>query len=531
MSPRNTEARLANNIGFSLPERYNASDLLYGHLGIRGERPAVICDAGTWSYRELADEASRVGNTLLALGAKPGDRVLLCLDDEPACPATIMGAMRAGLVAVLVNTLSPPDLIRFFLEDSEARVAVVSSAFSGLFTDETLRGTPCRAVLVTGPQAGGHHDWGAVREASPDLTQAPTTPEDMAFWMYSSGSTGRPKAVVHRHADPAYTAASYARHILQIRENDVCFSAPKIFFAYGFGNSITFPMSVGACTVLMAGRPQPAAVFDQITRHRPTLLFALPTLYTALVRSEAAAGADLGSVRLCISAAEILSEDVAKSWQARFGHAIIEGLGSTEMLHIYLSNDEQVRKSGSAGRVVPGYAVKLTDVAGEKEVGPGEEGVMSVCGSSAARVYWSRPDKTAETMRGEWMYTGDRFVRDADGFFFFKGRADDLVKVSGQWVYPLEVELALAEHPKVHECCVQALPLPDQRMTLHAWVVPAAGIDPGETLVKELQAYVKSVLLSYKYPRRVEFVESLPKTGTGKIDRQALRNRVNDAAS
>jgi len=531
MIARSTEARLAKEIGFSLPERYNASALLYDHLELRGERPAIVCDTGTWSYRALADEASRVGNTLLALGARPGDRVLLCLDDEPACPATIMGAMRAGLVAVLVNTLSPPDLIRFFLEDSNARVAVVSPAFTSLFTDDTLRGTSCRAVVVSGPEAAGRHDWGMVGEASPDLPQAPTTPEDMAFWMYSSGSTGKPKAVVHRHADPAYTAASYARHVLRIREDDVCFSVPKIFFAYGFGNSITFPMSVGAGTVLMAGRPEPAAVFEQIARHRPTMLFALPTLYTALARSEAAAGADLGSVRLCISAAEILSEDVAKAWRDRFGHAIVEGLGSTEMVHIYLANGERARKAGSAGRVVPGYAVKLTDVAGEREVGPNEEGIMSVCGTSAAREYWGRPDKTAETMRGEWMYTGDRFVRDAAGFFFFKGRADDLVKVSGQWVYPLEVELALAEHAKVHECCVQALPLPDQRMTLHAWVVPAAGVEAGEALVKELQEYVKSVLLPYKYPRRVEFLDSLPKTGTGKIDRQALRNRANDVPS
>ncbi|MGA8258623.1 MAG: benzoate-CoA ligase family protein [Arenicellales bacterium] len=531
MSEQGTAARLAADIGFSLPERYNASDLIYDHLGSRGESPAVICDSGTWSYRDLADEASRAGNALLALGCRPGDRVLLCLDDEPACPATIMGALRAGLVAVLVNTLSPPDLIRFFLEDSEARVAVVSPAFASLFTDETLRGTACRGVLLTGPEGGDHEGWGTVREASPELERAPTTPDDMAFWMYSSGSTGKPKAVVHRHADPAYTAASYARHILHIREDDVCFSIPKIFFAYGFGNSITFPMSVGACSVLMTGRPEPAAVFEQIARHRPTILFALPTLYTALARSEVVAGADLGSVRLCISAAEILSEDVAKAWWDRFGHDIVEGLGSTEMLHIYLSNDDRMRKAGSAGRVVPGYAVKLTDVTGEKEVGPGEEGIMSVCGPSAAQQYWGRPDKTAETMRGEWTYTGDRFVRDSDGFYFFKGRADDLVKVSGQWVYPLEVELALAEHPKVHECCVQALPLPDQRMTLHAWVVPAVGMEPGEALVKELQDYVKSALLPYKYPRRVEFLESLPKTGTGKIDRQALKNRAaGDAA-
>lgn len=530
MSERRHVDRLAAGIGFQLPARYNASRLLYDNLDTRGRRFALLHDDGIWTYEQLAAEAARVGNTLLALGAEPGDRVLICLDDEPACPAAIMGAMRAGLVAVLVNTLSPPDLNRFFLEDSEARVAMVSAAFMDRFSDDVIRGTKCRAVIVAGEGTRGHHGWDAVSRASAELPEAPTGPDDMAFWMYSSGSTGRPKAVVHRHADPAYTAAAYARHILRIREDDVCFSVPKIFFAYGFGNSITFPMSVGATAVLMTGRPDPAAVFAQIARHRPTLLFALPTLYTALVRSDAAAGADLDSVRLCVSAAEILSEEVANAWRDRFGHAIVEGLGSTEMLHIYLSNDERTRKPGSAGRVVPGYDVKLAD-ADDREVAVGEEGFMSVCGLSAAREYWGRPDKTAETMRGEWLYTGDRFMRDEDGFFFFKGRADDLVKVSGQWVYPLEVELTLAEHPAVHECCVQALPMADQRMTLHAWVVPAAGVEPGEALVQVLQSYVKKTLLPYKYPRRIEFLESLPKTGTGKIDRQALKDRGSDAPS
>lgn len=525
MSGRVHMEKLAAEIGFQLPGHYNAARLLFDNLDTRAERPAVVCDDGTWTYGELAAEASRIGNALLTLGAEPGDRVLLCLDDEAACPAAIMGAMRAGLVVVLVNTLSPPDLMRFFLVDSEARVAVVSEGIGDRFTDEVIRGTPCRAVLVTGEQAAARHGWDTVRRAPSELREAPTTPDDMAFWMYSSGSTGRPKAVVHRHADPAYTAATYGRHILRIREDDTCFSVPKIFFAYGFGNSITFPMSAGACSVLMTGRPEPERVFARIVRDRPTLLFGLPTLYTALVRSDAAARADLGSVRLCLSAAEILSEDVAKAWRDRFGHAIVEGLGSTEMLHIYLSNDERMRKSGSAGRVVPGYDVQLTGPDG-REVAAGEEGFMSVCGLSAARQYWGRPDKTAETMRGEWLYTGDRFRRDEDGFYYFRGRADDLVKVSGQWVYPLEVELALAEHPSVHECCVQAVQLADQRMTLHAWVVATDGAEPGDSLVEELQVYIKKTLLPYKYPRRIEFLEALPKTGTGKIDRHSLKNRV-----
>lgn len=515
---------LAAEIGFALPDRYNASRLLYDGLKDRADRFAVICGDSTWTYGELAAEASRVGNALLAHGAAPGDRVLVFLDDEPAYPATVMGALRAGLVPVFVNTLSPPDLVRFFLEDSEAPVAVVSAPFRDRFDAAAVRGTACRTVLVAGDDTGaGQQGWETVRRASSELPEAPTTGDDMALWMYSSGSTGRPKAVVHRHADLPYTAAAFGRHILAIREDDVCFSVPKIFFAYGFGNSVTYPMSVGACAVLMPGRPEPARVFAHIADYRPTLFFGLPTLYTAMLHSEAAETADLSSVRLCLSAAEILSAEIANGWRQRFGLPIIEGLGSTEMLHDYISNDERMQKHGSAGRVVPGYAVKLTDDQGSK-VAAGEEGVMSVCGLSAAKQYWGRPEKTAETMRGEWIYTGDRFVRDTDGFYFYKGRADDMVKVSGQWVYPLEVELTLADHPKVHECCVQALQLPDERMTLHAWVVAADDEQAGPALAQELKDYVKSALLPHKYPRRIEFLDALPKTGTGKIDRQALKN-------
>ena len=391
-----------------------------------------------------------------------------------------------------------------------------------VFSDGQREGTACRCLLV----AGMPPDWSG---ASTDLPEAPTRRGDTAFWMYSSGSTGKPKAVVHRHEDAAYTAATYARRVLEIGPDDVCFSVPKIFFAYGFGNSITFPFSVGAAAVLMPGRPEPAAIFEQITRHRPTILFGLPTLYTALARHEAAAGADLSSLRLCISAAEVLSADIAQAWKALCGLDIIEGLGSTELLHIYLSNDQAQRKTGSAGRAVPGYAIKLTTPAGA-EARPGEEGVMSVRGLSAAREYWNRPEKTAETMRDGWLYTGDRFVRDEDGFYFFKGRADDLVKVSGQWVYPLEIELALNEHPKVRESCVLAVELPDRRLTLKAWVAPAEGAAGDAALSDELKAYAKRALLPHKYPREVVFLDRLPKTGTDKIDRQALR-RLDTAPS
>lgn len=525
MSETSTRNRLAAEIGFELPDDYNASRLLFDNLATGAERTAVICDEGRISYAELAQQACRIGNALLGAGCAPGDRVLLYMEDEPAYPAAIMGAMRAGLVPMLINTLSTDDLLRFFLEDSGATAAIVSTEHRALFTQPLLDGTNCRQVIVTGEAGDGLKGWDFVEQASSDLPEAATAPQDMAFWMYSSGSTGRPKGVVHRHADAAYSAATYARHVLDIQPDDICFSVPKIFFAYGFGNSVSFPMSVGAAAVLMRGRPVPDRIYEQIERHRPTLFFGLPTLYNAMLRDESVEDADLSSVRRCLSAAEILSEEIASGWKHRFGHDLIEGLGSTEMTHIYLANSPDQQKRGSAGRVIPGYAVKLADSEG-REVAQGQEGIMSVCGLSSLSEYWQRPDKNEETLRGEWVYTGDRFVCDEDGYYFFKGRADDLVKVSGQWVYPLEIELTLAEHPDVQECCVMAIPMADKRMTLQAWVVPMPGRQGDAAMTKALQQYVKDRLLPHKYPRQVSYLTELPQTGTGKLDRQALKNSL-----
>ena len=355
-----------------------------------------------------------------------------------------------------------------------------------------------------------------------EIAPADTHRDDMAFWMYSSGSTGRPKGIVHLQHDMAYTHPAYARHLLQLSERDVCFSVPKIFFAYGLGNSITFPFSVGASSVLLPGQPRPAAIFDCIARYKPTVFFGLPTLYTGLTKAPEAKAADLSSLRLAVSAAEVLSADVFHAWKAMSGLEIMEGLGSTEVLHIYLSNTAEMKKLGAAGKRVPGYEVMLRD-SDEREVADGEEGILWVRGNSNSPGYWNRPDKTAETMRAEgWIYTGDRFVRDADGFHFFRGRADDLVKVSGQWVYPLEVELCLADHPAVRECAVLAVKQDSELIALKAFVVLNDKTAASDGLTRTLQDYVKGRLLPYKYPRLVEYLDDLPKTGTGKIDRQAL---------
>jgi benzoate-CoA ligase family protein len=516
-------------IGFELPERYNASSILFDNLMRgRGDHPAVIGPAGSWSYAELCDYASRFGEVLVSLGLRSGERVLLFQDDGPAYAAAFFGAMRAGFVPVLINTLTPSELLQFYLQDSGARIAIVDSAFVPRFDAIACSGNDLEHLIVTDERIPGscpvttHAAPSLLKLQTGRLDMADTHRDDMAFWQYSSGSTGRPKGIVHLQHDMIYTAESFGRHVLEIQPDDICLSIPKIFFAYGLGNSLTFPFSAGATTLLLPGQPKPSPIFEAIAQYRPTLFFGLPTLYTALTHAPEAKDADLSSLRLCLSAAEVLSNEVAEQWRKLSGLPIIEGMGSTEVLHIYLSNRPDRYITGSAGRKVPGYEVKLVDLEG-RTVAPGEEGILWVRGDSASPGYWNRPAKTAETMRESgWIYTGDRMVCTAEGDFYFKGRADDLVKVSGQWVYPLEVELCLAEHPSVHECAVMAVELPDRRMTIKAIVVLKGGALANMETTLQLQQHVKHCLLPYKYPRIVEYRESLPKTGTGKIDRQQL---------
>ncbi|PWS36281.1 benzoate-CoA ligase family protein [Falsiroseomonas bella] len=521
----------AREISFRVPERFNAASVLFDNLARgNGARPAIHHDGGALSYAALCAAASRFGHGLLALGLRRSERVLLLLDDTPAMPIAFFGAIRAGLVPVCINTLTPPELLNFYLAHTEARVAVIEGALADqALSEQATAGTNLAHVIIASGEAASDRVAVTTLEAfsapHPDqLDAADTHRDDMAFWLYSSGSTGRPKGIVHLQHDIAYTVASYADRILKLTPDDICFSVPKIFFAYGLGNSLSFPFAAGASSVLLAGRPDPARVFAAIGKHRPTVFFGLPTLYTALCHAPEAEHADTRSLRLCISAAEVLSEEVAALWKRRTGLDIIEGLGSTEVLHIYLSNAPEGHRPGAAGRRVPGYEVVLRDPDG-REVGDGQEGILWVRGHSNAPGYWNRPDKTAETMReGGWIYTGDRFLCDAEGFHYFRGRADDLVKVSGQWVHPMEVELCLANHPAVKEVAVLALELPDRRMTLKAWVVAKEEADP-ITLPAALQDHAKRALLPYKYPRVVELVAELPKTGTGKIDRVALKAR------
>ncbi|MGY2939749.1 benzoate-CoA ligase family protein [Bradyrhizobium sp. GM6.1] len=503
--------------------------MLFDNVGKgHGDKLALIGPASTRTYAELCAEAGRWGNGFASLGLKRGDRVLLFLDDTPAYPAAFFGAVRAGFVPLLINTLTPPDLLQFYLADSGATVAVADAEFCARFNAEACKDTALHTLVVVNGPASDHAAPNAVSAAGwlpqfpTELAEADTHRNEMAFWMYSSGSTGRPKGIVHLQHDMAYSEVAFAQNVLKLTPDDICFSVPKIFFAYGFGNAITFPFSAGATTLLLPGQPKPAAIFSAIEQYRPTVFFGLPTLYTSLTKAEGANKTDFSSLRMALSAAEVLSADVFNGWKTLTGLEIVEGLGSTEVLHIYLSNRPERKKLGAAGLRVPGYEVALRDKDG-RDVADDEEGILWVRGDSNTPLYWNRPDKSAETIReGGWIYTGDRFVRDGDGFHFFRGRADDLIKISGQWVYPLEVELCLADHPDIRECAVFAAELPDRRMTLKAVVVMnTRAADQSET-TRRLQDYVKGKLLPYKYPREVIFIDELPKTGTGKIDRQAL---------
>jgi benzoate-CoA ligase family protein len=514
-----------------IPERYNASEILFHNLTAgRGSRIAVTGPAGKRSYAQLAGDAARWGNAFLALGLLRGDRVLLLLDDTPVYPAAFFGAVRAGLVPILVNLLTTPDLLRFYLADSQAKAAVVEATFSDRFEAVGDAGGGLQTLLIVNGDAGARIAAVETKNAlnwllrfSERLQPADTHRNDMAFWMYSSGSTGNPKGIVHLQHDMVYTHLSYASNVLKLTAGDVCFSVPKIFFSYGFGNSITFPFCAGATSVLMPGRPTPEAVFATIARYRPTVFFGLPTLYTLLANAPDFGSADFSFVRLAVSAAEVLPGELFKTWRAATDLEIVECLGSTEMLNVYLSNTLELKKSGSAGLRVPGYEIALKDDNGAAAA-DGREGTMWIRGQSGTPLFWNDPARTAKTIREDgWLCTGDRFTRDRDGFYFFRGRTDDLVKISGQWVNPVEVQSCLAEHPLVRECAVLAVRSPEGRGVLKAFVVMNSASGDETAAARALQNHVKRTLVPYKYPRIVQFLSELPKTGTGKIDRQALR--------
>lgn len=512
----------------SFPREYNAAaDLLDRHLEARADKLAYVDDFGATSYAALAERANRAGDLLRGLGVQIEQRVLLVMQDSADFPAVFLGAMKIGAVPVPVNTLLPAADYVHLLRDSRARALVVSEALLPKLREAAAQ-SPWLAATVVARSPGGGPDHGLPRlcdllaQASPRLAPAPTCPDDVAFWLYSSGSTGAPKGAVHLHSHLVQTAALYAQGVLGLREDDVVFSAAKLFFAYGLGNALTFPLAVGATTALLAERPTPAAVFSTLERRGCTVFGGVPTLFAAMLADAAHAERRPPRLRVSISAGEALPRHVGERWRARFGSDILDGIGSTEMLHIFLSNRPGDVRYGSSGRPVPGYALKLTDEDGAP-VADGEEGSLWVRGPSAAAGYFNQRERSLSTFHGPWTRTGDHYVRDAEGYWTYAGRADDMLKVGGIWVSPFEVESALVAHDDVLEAAVVGHADADGLIKPRAFVVLRDPSRAGPELAAALQSFVKDRLAPYKYPRWIEFLAELPKTATGKIQRFRLR--------
>ena len=529
-----------------LPRAYNAAvEFIDANLAKgRGQTTAFIDDAGRYTYGELAERVNRAGNALRALGAGMETRVLMCMLDDIDFPAVFWGAIKAGCVPIPINTLLTANDYAHLLIDSRARIAVVSEALLDRF-GPALAGQPhIEQVVVAGDEvpgdaqastarnhSGGQANTGQGRhrladllaDASPQLDPAPTTCDDVAFWLYTSGSTGTPKGSMHLHRDLVTTAEHYGVATLGIREDDVVYSAAKLFFAYGLGNGMTFPFYAGATTVALAGRPTPDAVMEVLREHRPTIFYGVPTLFGAMLALPAQSrGGGSSRLRLAVSAGEALPADIGAAWEERFGAPILDGLGSTEMLHIFLSNREGDVRYGTTGKAVPGYRLKLVSETGEPAA-PGEIGELWVSGDSSALAYWNQREKSLATFHGPWTRTGDKYVVDEEGWYHYCGRTDDMLKVGGQWVSPFEVESALLGHEAVLEAAVVAAEDEQGLVKPKAFVVPREGVAPDADLAATLQEFVKGRLAPFKYPRWIEFAGELPKTATGKIQRFKLR--------
>jgi benzoate-CoA ligase len=519
-----------DNPAASIPRQYNfAADILERNLNAgRGEKPVFIDPRGTWTYAQLADRVMRFAAVLRSLGIRREERVLICLLDTIDWPTAFLGCLKAGVVAVPVNTLMTEDDYRFMLADSRARMLVVSEALYPRFQKLIDEAPDLEHVLVSGDNAHGLKRFeDLVQQTKPCAETAPTVRDDIAFWLYTSGSTGKPKGAVHVHADLKLTDDLYGGPFLQITKSDVCYSVAKLFFAYGLGNALTFPMSAGACTVLLPDRPTPDGVAALLRRHPVTVFYAVPTFYVAFLASPSAPQRGETRLRRCVSAGEALPTDVGKRWLDRYGVDILDGIGSTEMLHIFLSNRAGDVKYGTTGKPVPGYEVRLVDDDGAL-VKRGEMGELLIKGPTSAVMYWNNREQSRNTFLGEWTRSGDKYLEDEQGYFVYCGRKDDMLKVSGLYVSPFEVEAALSTHPDVLEAAVVAWLDGDGLVKPKAFVVlkdqtKVAEAAARDQMSRALQDHVKSKLAPYKYPRWIEFRADLPKTATGKIQRFKLR--------
>jgi benzoate-CoA ligase family protein len=510
-----------------IPQYYNVTTKLIDEMVEKGlgDKVAVYYKDKTYTYAEMQRMINRVGNALKILGVHMEERVMLVMYDSPEAMACFYGAIKIGAIPMPINYMYTMDDYRYLLNNSRARTLIADSDFI-----ETIEGFRDKFLylentIIVGEKTRAYHIsfHDIVERCSDKLDVAYTTFEDAAFWNYTSGSTGVPKAAVHLQHDVFSCIDNYAKAVLGLTHEDVLFSASKFFFAYGLGNSFFYPLALGASVVLLPDRPRPETIFSTITKYRPTVFFGVPTLYASMLEVEDKEKKyDFSSLRICTSAGEALPTEIFNEWKERFGLDILDGIGSTELLHIFISNRPGDVKPGSSGKVVPGYQARIVDDKGE-DVPDGEVGTLLVHGESTALYYYRHSEKTKTSMLGEWFNTGDKYRRDAEGYYYYRGRGDDMLKVGGIWVSPIEVEDALVSHPAVLEAAVVAKKDEHSLVKPKAFVVLKKGNKPSEKLAADIQAFVKKSIAPYKYPRWLEFVKDLPKTTTGKIQRYKLR--------
>jgi 4-hydroxybenzoate-CoA ligase len=513
---------------------YNAAaDLVDANVARGLGRKVAFIDAErTLTYGDLQARTFQFVAALKTLGLRPEDRLLLLLPDTVDYPVAFWGAIRAGIVAIPLNTMLAPDVYAYIMADSRATTLVAAASLARNILPILARVPRLRSIVLVDAGADDiaefrgldvHTFEDLLARERPEPFTAPTVSDEVAFWMYTSGSTGDPKGVKHVHTTPMVTARLMGQGVLGIRPDDVVFSAAKLFFSYGMGNAMAFPMSVGATSILLPQRPTPEAVFDIMRRHRPSIFYGVPTLYASLLaHKDMAPGAGSDRLRLCVSAGEALPAHLGERWRASAGCDVLDGIGSTEMFQTFLSNRPDDVRYGSTGKPVPGYDVKIVDENGDV-LPDGEIGELVVRGASAGEGYWNQRAKSRRTFVGEWTYTGDKYLRDPDGYYHYCGRTDDMFKVSGMWVSPFEVEAALASHEAVLEAAVIGKQDSDGLVKPKAFIVLRNGYAASDGLLETLKVHVKERAGLWKYPRWIDVRSDLPRTATGKIQRFKLR--------